>query len=186
MLYMQLSTVDLHRLLILALMMGMVIQPGSIGMAAEPVVKAKADAADTGLTFAEARFVSKLERRLVTKLNSKDNPADRDTWYVLLFLDRAVAQTYGESSRTKTLATLRLWKPDGTIVQGRRAAALATARFLFGTNNAAKGVSAPGTGERREASRFGGDKRWEYRAFKTEAEAKAFLLHALPQQSKKR
>ncbi len=77
-------------------------------------------------------------------------------------------------------------KPDGTVVQGRRAAALATAQFLCGANNAATGVRPPGTGERREASRFGGDKLWEYRAFKTEIDAKTFLVSVLPQRSKKR
>lgn len=110
---------------------------------------------------------------------------DRDTWYVLLFLDRAIAQTYGESSSSRTLATMRLMKPDGAVVQGRQEAALATARFLVGANNAAKGVRPPSTRESAEASRFGGDKVWEYRAFKTEGEARAFLTQVLPQPPKK-
>ena len=148
--------------------------------------KPKDIAAGLGLSVAETRFLRGIEKKLVTRLNSKANPADRDTWYVLLFLDRAIAQTYGESSSSRTLATLRLMKPDGAVVQGRGEAALATARFLCGANNAGKGVRPPSTGEPAEASRFGGDKLWDYRAFKTEGDERTFLAMVLPHPPKKR
>ncbi len=174
------------RLLGLAITLAAVLSSWSSAIAADATEKPKDDGAGLELSVAETRFLRGIEKKLVTRLNSKANPGDRDTWYVLLFLDRAIAQTYGESSSSRTLATLRLMKPDGAVVQGRGEAALATARFLAGTNNAGKGVRPPSTGEPAEASRFGGDKLWDYRAFKTEGDAKAFLAQVLPQPPKKR
>ncbi|MDA0284550.1 MAG: hypothetical protein O3B86_14475, partial [Planctomycetota bacterium] len=96
------------------------------------------------LTHAEARFLRGLEKKLVTKLNSKDNPADEKTWYVLLLLDQAVVQKETASKSGSSLSLQQsMWlatKPDGVVVKGRSEAALALARFLVGDNNAAKGL----------------------------------------------
>jgi len=170
----------------LGLTLTVVLQSWSSAIAADATAKPKDAGIGLELTVAETRFLRGIEKKLVTRLNSKDNPGDQGTWYVLLFLDRAITQTYGESSTSRTLATMRLMKPDGTVVQGRREAALTTARFLVGANNAAKGVRPPSTGEPAETSRFGGDKLWDYRAFKTEAEANVFLARVLPQPPEKR
>lgn len=141
------------------------------------------------LTHAEARFLKNLERKLVTKLNSKSNPADKHTWYVLLLLDRAVVQKDGASKSGSTLSVTRAtWmalKPDGIVVQGRREAALALARFLFGVNNAAKGFGRLSTGQDRVQTRAAGDKRWRAFYFKTEKDAKTYLAQALPPKKKK-
>lgn len=136
------------------------------------------------LTVQERRFLQATERKLVTKFNSKDNPGDRDTWYALLFKDEVVAQTLGASSssshRSVTLATMHAIKPDGAVVQGKKEAALAIARFMYGINNAAKGLRPPSTGESGNTSRAAGNKAWTGEAFKTKKEAEAWLDRMLP------
>ena len=145
-------------------------------LSSKPVIK---------LTVAEARFVRSLERKLTTKLNSKENPGDRDTWYVLLLLDRAVLQrdtlSSSGSSRTLERAVDLSQKPDGVVVQGKHEAAIALARFLVGTNQAGKGLGSlaqPGPGT---TPRMNGNKQWWFQAFQTQSDAKKYLSLALPQ-----
>lgn len=140
------------------------------------------------LSVAEARFVRGLEKKLVTKLNSKTNPADKNTWYVLLLLDRAVVQKETASKSGSSLSLSQsMWvstKPDGMVVQGRREAALALARFLVGGNNAAKGLGRFAVGDAKTRTRVNGDKQWRFYYFKAEKDAKALLARALPPKKK--
>lgn len=140
------------------------------------------------LTVAEARYLKKLEKQLVTKLNSKTNPADRNTWYVLLLLDRAVVQRETASKSGSSLSLSQsMWvstKPDGVVVKGRREAALALARFLVGGNNAAKGMGRLAAGDAKTRTHVNADKHWRFYYFKSEKDAQALLARALPPKKK--
>ena len=141
------------------------------------------------MTRDQKRFFYRTQKQLVTKLNGKDNPGDSKTWYTLLFLDEVAVQTLGasrsSSQRSVTLATMVAAKPSGIVVQGRQDAALAVGRFMYGINQAAKGLKAPSTGESRNSTRAAGNKRWWFFAFKTQQEAEKRLLLAIPQKVKK-
>ncbi|NQV26165.1 MAG: hypothetical protein HQ518_17560 [Rhodopirellula sp.] len=136
------------------------------------------------LTPAEARFLRGLEKKLATKLNSKNNPADEKTWYALLLLDQAVVQKETASKSGSSVSLQQsMWlatKPDGVVVQGRSEAALALARFLVGDNNAAKGLGRFATGDAKTRVHVNANKQWRFYFFKTEQEAKALLAKALP------
>jgi hypothetical protein len=141
------------------------------------------------MTRDQRRFFYRTQKQLVTKLNGKDNPGDSKTWYTLLFLDEVAIQTLGASSSSSqqsvTLATMLAAKPDGVVIQGKQDAALAVGQFMYGSNNAAKGLKAPSTSESRNSTRAAGNKRWWFFAFKTKQEAEKRLLLAIPQNAKK-
>jgi hypothetical protein len=152
--------------------------------AAQKEVSKKHESPVLKLTHAEARFLRGLEKKLVTKLNSKDNPADEKTWYVLLLLDQAVLQKETASKSGSSLSLQQsIWlstKPDGVVVQGRSKAALKLARFLAGANDASKGLGQLATGGANTRINVSANKRWWFYFFKSESEAKAFLTRALP------
>lgn len=186
---MRCSTSDTARQFVIAILTSVVASAVQPGLAAEP--KGKDDQKKTTLpkptlklSVTERKFLRVTERKLVSKFNSKDNPGDRDTWYALLFKDEVITQTVGASSsgsqRSVTVATMRTIKPDGVVVQGKQEAALAIGRFMFGVNNAAKGLRPPSTGESRSATRAAGNKDWTGEAFKTKKEAEAWLARMLP------
>ena len=57
------------------------------------------------LTTAQKSIVRRFEKQLVTRrFNSKDNPGDRDTWYVIAFVDTALGakKSYSVSGNTRT------------------------------------------------------------------------------------
>ena len=157
----------------------MVAAPASLAAAdKQPLVR---------LTYEEQRFLVPIEKRLVTPLNSKANPGDRDTWYVLMFRDVAGVQTFREtrdsSSITRSLAT-EAAKVDGAMmVQSRREAALTVARFLTKSNTAAQSLNVP-VQHSSQKSRVAANKLWEYKAFTSEDEALRFLALIAPKQPK--
>ncbi len=136
------------------------------------------------LTSAQARFVRGIERELVTRLNSKDNPGDRDTWYVLVLIDQAAAQRIGTSRSSSKLTIAAEFrassKPQATVVQSKRSAALAVARFYASFNRAAPFAARSGLPTSRNATQFRAMKVWRYLAFEKEQDARAFLLRIMP------
>ncbi len=127
------------------------------------------------LTPNERRFLWPIDHRLATRLNSKENPADRDTWYVLMFRDIARAET-----ETTTAIERRAVKVDGAmVIQGRTQAAMTVAQFLTKSNTAVDAVAA-NVPRGSQLNQSAANKLWEYRAFRTEFEAKAFLATLFP------
>lgn len=133
---------------------------------------------------AQTRFIRGIEQELVTRLNSKDNPGDRDTWYVLVLIDQAAAQRIGtsrSSSKVTVAAEFRASsKPQATVVKEKRNAAFAIARFYSSMNRAAPFASRSGLPTTRNATRFRAMKIWRYVAFETEQDAKAFHANITP------
>ena len=127
------------------------------------------------LTPNERRFLWPIDRRLATRLNSIQNPGDRDTWYVLMFRDIAGAET-----RTTTATERRTARQDGAIIiQGRPQAALTVAQFLTKSNTAADAVAA-NRPQGSQLNQAAANKLWEYRAFRNQFEAQAFLETLFP------
>lgn len=131
------------------------------------------------LNSAEKRMVWQLEQQLVTPLNSKEfNPGDQDTWYVIVFTDTAVGKRQSHSVSGNILTTTReiqaARQSAAKIAHGRKDAALLLLQYYYAGNAAAARLkpTAGGTTDRASAEAI---KNWEYRAFATEAEAKAFL-----------
>lgn len=131
---------------------------------------------DLRLSPKENKLVKGLERKLSTRLSSKDNPADRDTWYVLLLLDRAIARADSPGVRTTWLAE----KPEAIVVQGKRPAALTLMRHLMGSNDAATGLTNIASLATNPTARGAAEKQWRFQAFKTSDEAQVFALTLLP------
>jgi hypothetical protein len=142
------------------------------------------------LNSQEVKAVRKLERKLATKLNSKENPGDRDTWYVLMFLDQAGLQAEGGSRSGQTLTYTRetqlAQKPKALTVQGKRNAAIEIVRFLVSGNEAAKILRRPGVSTGGMRTQFGGNKVWNWQAFATEKDARTFHQRVLPKKVKKK
>jgi hypothetical protein len=140
------------------------------------------------LTLAEQKFVTQLEKLLITKLAGKSNPSDQYTWYVLMFVDQAEATTVTSSGTTtrriggkRTTVPLTKTSVDvataraAMLVQGRRNAALKVGQYLV-SQNAAAGALAEAKGK----SATDGARNWDYRAFFVEDEAKAFYESIKP------
>lgn len=157
-----------------------------------PPQRAAAQAPPQKLSAAEQQAVRALEPRLATKLNSKDNPGDSKTWYVLLFQDSAMTKTktVGGSSAPGVIS----WSEGSSkqeksaqgaiVVQGRRNAAQAIVRYLTSPNAAAMQLQSPKTGNgvghpgwmtKTTLEAAGASKNWDFRAFPSETDAKAFL-----------
>ena len=127
------------------------------------------------LTPNERRFLWPIDRRLATRLNSSANPGDRDTWYVLMFRDIA-----GTETRTTAGTERRTARQDGAIiVQGRPQAALTVAQFLTKSNTANDAIVA-NTPQGSPPNQAAANKLWEYRAFRNQFEAQAFLATLIP------
>ena len=128
------------------------------------------------LTPNERTLLWPIERRLATRLNNKENPADRDTWYVLMFRDIAGAESLSVTATDLTLER-RLAKVDGAmVIQGRQPAAITVAQFLTKSNTAI----AAATPNNSLLTQSAANKLWEYRAFRNEFEAQAFLKTLFP------
>jgi hypothetical protein len=146
------------------------------------------------LTAAEQQVVAKIQTKLATKFNSKDNPGDQNTWYVLMFRDVAMSKTKSMSGTSPQKGLLTYSKgtskqekkeEDAVAVQGRQAAALAIARYLASPNAAAAELKPPATGSKpgvitRRDTQVAADRQWDFRAFDNEADAKAFLDSVKP------
>jgi len=139
------------------------------------------------LNSAEKRMVWKLEQQLVTPLKSKDNnPGDRETWYVIVFTDTALGKRQSHTVSGNILTTTReiqaARQSAAKMAHGRKDAALLLLQYYYAGNAAAARLkpTAGGTTDRASAEAV---KKWEYRAFATEAEAKA-LLHLIQPEKK--
>jgi hypothetical protein len=143
--------------------------------------------ATAGLSPNEQRIVKQLEGKLRTKFNSKENPGDKDTWYVFGFADFAAAsiETKRASAVPGVIITSRNEQSDSkvvrkaAIVQGRTEAAIELARFLYSPNQATGKleVDAPTQKEgylSNSQGQFAADRKWEFRPFDNEAEAREF------------
>lgn len=132
----------------------------------------------TKTTAAERKLIGPLQKKLATKLNSAENPGDKNTWYVLTLRDLVQAQTSGASDTGFTLR-LSMQQQEAankqvTVVQGKREAAIAVARFMLAPNSAVAKLRQPGIIAQKTSTQLAGDKQWEFQAFKTEKEAETF------------
>ena len=145
---------------------------------------AQAPATTPKLSTAELRAVHQFEKQLITKLNSKKNPADKYTYYVLMFCDTATSTTDSTSSSGRTVTLTRQWqlatKRDARMVQGRREAAITLAQYYSAANAAATRLNGSGSRLNSRVVAADGAKQWDYRPFLSESEAKAFLAEVTP------
>lgn len=154
--------------------------------------------ATAGLSPNEQRIVKQLEGKLRTKFNSKENPGDKDTWYVFGFADFAAAsiETKRASAVPGVIITSRNEQSDSkvvrkaAIVQGRTEAAIELARFLYSPNQATGKleVDAPTQKEgylSNSQGQFAADRKWEFRPFENEAEAREFYDSINPDKKKR-
>jgi hypothetical protein len=140
-------------------------------------------------TPSEQQQLKLLKNKLVTPLNSKENPGDRDTWFVLGFIDTAATETRSREA-TPLSRTGVMWSDhrskqkkvakEAIIVQGRTAAALAVLQYVNSPNAAAAQLRAPSTATRegwikRQGTQVGANRQWVYQAFANEREARQFL-----------
>jgi hypothetical protein len=139
----------------------------------------------------QRRMLADIEKGLITKLNSKDNPGDRNTWYVIVEFDQAGAlatSTTGSVNplsgvvRARTTAQAQAQTHRRALpVQGRKAAAMAIMEYLYAPNKAAEKLQAPGIQGPNVEVNVAGTKQWEFRAFKTEEEARAYAQSVMAQ-----
>lgn len=154
--------------------------------------------ATAGLSPNEQRIVKQLEGKLRTKFNSKENPGDKDTWYVFGFADFAAAsiETKRATAVPGVIITSRNEQSDSkvvrkaAIVQGRTEAAIELARFLYSPNQATGKleVDAPTQKEgylSNSQGQFAADRKWEFRPFDNEAEAREFYDSINPDKKKR-
>lgn|GEM_PF-1591539 len=141
------------------------------------------------LTQTEKRIVRKFEKELTTRLNSKDNPGDQNTWYVIVFTDTALGTRQSRSVSGDYLTITREMQVRGNsaakIAQGREAAALLLAQYYYAENSAATKLR-PTVGGSTDWARAMGAKDWRYRAFAKEADAKAFFDRVNPKKKPER
>lgn len=135
------------------------------------------------LTQTEKRIVRKFEKELTTRLNSKDNPGDQNTWYVIVFTDTALGTRQSRSVSGDYLTITREMQVRGNsaakIAQGREAAALLLAQYYYAENSAATKLR-PTVRGTTDWARVAGAKRWQYRAFMEEEEAQDFFNRVDP------
>ena len=130
------------------------------------------------LTVAQKKIVRKFEGELITKLNSKDNPGDKDTWYVIVFTDTAAGARQSSSVSGDILTITRELQAARhsavKMTQGRKGAALLLLQYLYAGNSAASRLR-PTAGGRTERKSASGEKYWRYWFFANEEEAKSFF-----------
>lgn len=170
------------RWFVVALLMAFVVRAEQPGYAAGPEKK-ETPAVDGQLPVKMTRdqrsFYNRTQRQLVSKLVGDDNPGDSKTWYTLLFLDEVAVQELGRHGSGLVLATTLAAKPHGMVVQGKEEAALEVAKFWYGVNSAAKGLT-PQLSPRSSVSRGVGNKRWWFYSYKSQEEAQSQLTRAIP------
>lgn len=132
------------------------------------------------LTVAQEKVVRSFEKKLKTPLTSKLNPADRDTWYVIVFTDSAMGARKSRLASGGTVTTTYGWQATQNnavrVVKGRRNAAILLLGYYYAGNAAASRLQ-PETNGKVLRQRAVAAKNWCYRAFATEEEAK--VLHDL-------
>lgn len=126
-----------------------------------------------------------IKAKLVTRLNSKTNPGDRDTWYVLIFRDGAQAETSTQSATmlgrstfgwSSGKSTQQKIASDFKVVRGRSAAAMAVLEYLYSPHNAVNQLQAPSSPLRegwmkRQATSIGVGREWRFFCCETASEA---------------
>lgn len=167
---------------------------GSVTTSTEPVIDTPAPATASvkqrqNWTVAEQQLVIQLRPKLKTPFASKANPGDRDTWYVLGFIDLAAAETRSREATMTAFRTIvwrdhREWQrksvKDATIAHGRDPAAIIIARHLLQPNAALAQLRAPNSAAtpgwmKRQATEVRYNRVWVFMAYSTEAEARRFL-----------
>lgn len=141
------------------------------------------------LSAAEHQQLNRIKRQFVTPHNSRENPGDRDTWYVIGFMDTALAETKSREATMLMGGTL-LWSDqkshqqkvakEAVIAHGRTAAAQAVLQYSLSPNAAATQLRSPSNPARdgwmkSQNTHVTTDRRWVYRAFAKEGEARRFL-----------
>jgi hypothetical protein len=133
------------------------------------------------LTAQQRKMAAGFEKAMITKFNSKESPGDRETWYVIVGVDQvqAVARgsTGGADARSGLLMSTTYTQTQATdvvtpiTVKGRKAAAAAAAQFLTAPNAAVAKLRPTSIKAANTKIDVAGGKQWDFRAFKTEAEA---------------
>ena len=139
------------------------------------------------LNAKEQEFVSSIERKLVTKLNSKDNPGDKSTWYVLMLRDAAVAASQGTGLKGRRLSVDSKvnTEDNAVVVQGKHDAAIAVARFMVSANTAVEDLKKPRVNRALTNTQVDAEKQWDFRAFASQAEANLFADSLKPEKPAK-
>jgi hypothetical protein len=142
------------------------------------------------LTVAQKKIVRHFEKQLKTRLHSKDNPADRDTWYVIVFTDSAVgtrkSRSVSGNIRTTTYALHATGDRAVRVTQGRKNAALLLLQYYYYTGNVAAARLKPAANGKTLRAGAIATKNWRYWAFAEEEKAKAFYDLLDPKKKGKR
>ena len=144
------------------------------------------------LSVGEQQQLIRIKTKFVTPYNSKNNPGDRDTWYVIGFMDTAHSETRSRDATMLAGGTI-LWSDqnakqnkvtkDAVIAHGRMAAAQAVLQYSNSPNAAAAKLRAPSNTAREgwmksQNTAVAADRQWVYRAFAKESQARQFLENA--------
>ena len=142
------------------------------------------DAVTPKLSTAQKKFIRTCEKELATPFNSKDNPGDRDTWYVIVFTDSALGSRQSSSVSgdilTISLEMQAARQSAAKMAHGRKDAALLLLQYFYAANSAAAMLRPTVVGV-TDWARADGEKSWRYKAFATEDEAKAFFDQINPE-----
>jgi hypothetical protein len=152
------------------------------------ITNAVGQAPTVKLSASEQKAVRQYEKQLITKLNSKDNPGDTLTYYVISFTETAQAKTESETGRSSTTVTVTtMWQSkvarDAILVQGRRNAAVELARYFNSRNKAAQGLQRP-PGVDIAVLNAKSQKNWTAEPFLSEVDAQAYLAKVAPPKTK--
>ena len=140
------------------------------------------------LTHTQKKIVRKFEKELTTRLNSKENTGDQNTWYVIVFTDTALGTRQSRSVAGNYLTITRELQVRGNsaakMIQGREAAALLLVQYYCAGNSAATKLR-PTVGGSTDWARATGAKQWRYWAFAKEEEAKEFFDRVNPENKRR-
>lgn len=130
------------------------------------------------LNTAQKKFFRNCEKKLATRFNSKENPGDKGTWYVIYFTETAAGARQSRSVSGNILTITRELQAArnnaAKMTQGRKQAALLLVQYYSAANSAAAKLQ-PTAGGRTDWATAAADKSWRYKAFAKEDEAKAFF-----------
>jgi hypothetical protein len=141
------------------------------------------------LSPGEHQQLTRIKKQFITPHNSKENPGDQNTWYVIGFMDSAQAETKAREATMLAGRTI-LWSDqksnqqkiakDAVIAHGRTAAAQAVLQYTNSPNAAATQLRSPSNTARdgwmkNQNTQVTTDRRWVYRAFAKESQARKFL-----------
>jgi len=140
--------------------------------------------AEPKLSKAQKKFIWTCEKELTTPFNSKDNPGDKDTWYVIYFTETAAGARQSRFVSGNILTITRELQAArnnaAKMTQGRKQAALLLVQYYSTANSAAAKLRPTVVGSTDWAT-AAADKSWRYKAFAKEDEAKAFFDQINPE-----